>query len=122
MSKIKKASIFIFLILLTGFIFNENCFGQQEPATDVSVSISSNPFNRILQKIEDARKTLKEKQQELQIEEKIDVKILLIFIVIGLAILVGIFLIKYYLISRKRKQRREKRKDLQKRKKRKKKH
>jgi len=121
-SRIKKARILIFLVLLVGFLFNESCLGQQEPATDVSVSISSNPFNRILQKIEDARKILKGKQQELQIEEKIDFEILLIFIVIGLAILVGIFLIKYYLIYRKRKQRREKRKDLQKRKKRKKKH
>ena len=122
MSKIKKACIFIFLVLLAGFLFNESCLGQQEPVTDVSVSISSNPFNRILQKIEDARTILKEKQQKLQIEEKIDVEILLNFIIVGLAILVGIFLIKYYLISRKRKQRREKRKDLQKRKKRKKKH
>ncbi len=118
MNKIKKAGIFIFLyILLTGFLFKENCLGQQEPVTDISVSISPNPFNRILQKIEDARKILGQKQQELQIEKKIDIEILLIFIVVGLVIVASIFLIKYYLISRKRKQRREKRKDLQKRKK-----
>ncbi len=121
MNKIKKVSIFIFLILLTGFL-SDDCLGQQNPATDVSVSISSNPFNRILQRIEDTRKILKQKQQELQIEKAIDVKTLLILIVIGLLVVVGIFLIKQYFVSQKRKKRREKRKDLQKRKKRKKKH